>query len=399
MNIDKQFKELIKGCEDVLPTNALKEKLSLAQKEKRPLRVKLGIDASGPDVHLGFTIPLRKLKQFQDFGHTAILIIGDFTGKIGDPSGKNKTRPQLTDEQIEKNIINYKKQVFKILDKEKTIIRFNGEWLDKLSPKDIVKLTSKFTVARMLERDYFHKRYQEGIAISIHEFLYPLFQAYDSVAIEADIELGGTDQKFNLLLGRTIQEEYGMKPQVIMTMPILEGIDGIKKMSKSYGNYIGITHTPAEIFGKTMSIPDTLILKYFRMTTDISENDITDIKNRLEKGENPRNLKVELAKCIITMYYSEEEAENAENEFNRIFTKGGTPDNIPEKKLEQKKEYPFLSLLNDLDLTESNSQSRRMIKQGAVKINGQRIDDANYIYIAKKDDIIQVGKRKFIKII
>ena len=399
MNIDKQFKELIKGCEDVLPANALKEKLLLAQKEKRPLKVKLGIDASGPDVHLGFTIPLRKLKQFQDFGHTAMLIIGDFTGKIGDPSGKNKTRPQLTDEQIEKNIINYKKQVFKILDKEKTIIRFNGEWLDKLSPKDIVKLTSKFTVARMLERDYFHKRYQEGISISIHEFLYPLFQAYDSVAIEADIELGGTDQKFNLLLGRTIQEEYNIKPQVIMTMPILEGIDGIRKMSKSYGNYIGIIHTPAEMFGKTMSIPDTLILKYFIMTTDISENDITNIKNRLDKGENPRNLKVELAKCIITMYHSEEAAKNAEDEFNRIFKKGGTPDNIPEKKLEQEKEYPFLSLLNDLDLTESNSESRRMIKQGAVKINGKRIDDANYIYIAKKDDIIQVGKRKFIKII
>ncbi len=399
MNIDKQLKELIKGCEDVLPANGLKDKLLLAQKEKRPLRVKLGIDASGPDVHLGFTIPLRKLKQFQDFGHTAILIIGDFTGKIGDPSGKNKTRPQLSDEQIEKNIINYKKQVFKILDKEKTIIKFNGEWLDRLSPKDIVKLTSKFTVARMLERDYFHKRYQEGIAISIHEFLYPLFQAYDSVAIEADVELGGTDQKFNLLLGRTIQEEYNQKPQVIMTMPILEGIDGIKKMSKSYGNYIGITHTPGEIFGKTMSIPDTLILKYFIMTTDMLENDITDIKNRLDKGENPRNLKVELAKCIITMYHSKEAAENAENEFNRIFKKGGTPDNVPEKKLEQEKEYPFLSLLNDLDLTESNSESRRMIKQGAVKINGQRIDNANYIYIAKKDDIIQVGKRKFIKII
>ncbi len=399
MDINIQLKELIKGCEDVLPENGLRDKLLLAQKEKRPLKIKLGIDASGPDVHLGFTIPLRKLKQFQDFGHTAILIIGDFTGKIGDPSGKNKTRPQLSDEQIEKNIINYKKQVFKILDKDKTIIKFNGEWLDKLSPKDIVKLTSKFTVARMLERDYFHKRYQEGIAISIHEFLYPLFQAYDSVAIKADVELGGTDQKFNLLLGRTIQEEYGIKPQVIMTMPILEGIDGTKKMSKSYGNYIGITHTPAEIFGKTMSIPDTLILKYFIMTTDMSENDIENIKNRLEKSENPRNLKVELAKYLIAMYHSENDAKNAEEEFNRIFKKGGTPDNIPEKKLKQGMEYPFLSLLNDLNLTESNSESRRMIKQGAVKINGQRIDDANYIYIAKKDDIIQVGKRKFIKII
>ena len=398
MNIDKQIEILVRDCEEVLPENELKSRLIESDKEKRPLRVKLGIDASGPDVHLGFTIPLRKLRKFQELGHTAILIIGDFTGKIGDPTGRNVTRPQLTDEEINENIRNYKKQVFKILDPEKSEIRFNSEWLDIMKPQDIVTLCSKFTVARMLERDYFSQRYKEGISISIHEFLYPLFQAYDSVAIKADVELGGTDQTFNLLLGRSIQEEYGVKPQIIMTMPILEGIDGTRKMSKSFGNYIGITQTPKEIFGRTMSIPDELIIKYFRLTTDVDDKFLSDAEEKLNNGENPRNIKVALAKTIISMYSSNEQADQAEEEFNRIFRGGGIPDNIKEYKLEMNKDYPLLSLLKELHMTDSNSMSRRMIEQGAVKINQEKIIDINMAYKPSNNDIIQVGKRKFIKI-
>lgn len=397
MNIKEQIQLLSRGCADILPENGLEEKLLLSEKEKRPLRVKLGIDASGPDIHLGFSIPLRKLAQFQKLGHQAVLIFGDFTGKIGDPTGKNKTRPQLTNEMIQENLKNYKKQVFKILDPEKTEIRFNGEWLDKLTPYEIVGLTSKFTVARMLERDYFHKRYTEGEAISIHEFLYPLFQAYDSVAIKADIELGGTDQTFNLLLGRIIQEEYGVVPQLSMTMPLLEGLDGTRKMSKSYGNYIGIMEAPKEIFGKTMSIPDELILKYFTLTTDIEQKALDEMKKRLDGGENPRNLKVELAKTLIEMYHDRESAVQAEEEFNRIFKKGGYPDDMPEQKIEIK-EYEILELLKILKMTSSNSESRRLIDQGGVKINGEKIENVFAKVTPSKDDVLQVGKKKFIKI-
>lgn len=399
MDIKEQIRVLSRGCEEILPEGELEKKLTQSHERKKPLRVKLGIDASGPDVHLGFTIPLRKMAQFQQMGHEAILIIGDFTGKIGDPTGRNKTRPQLTDEEIASNIAYYKKQVFKILDPEKTVIRYNGEWLDKLKPQDVVALTSKFTVARMLERDYFAIRYKEGVSISIHEFLYPLFQAYDSVAVKADIELGGTDQTFNLLLGRTIQEEYGVKPQVIITMPILEGIDGTRKMSKSYGNYIGITQSPKEIFGRTMSIPDELIVKYFTLVTDIDEKAIADIDNKIKSGENPRNFKVLLAKTIISMYHSDSEAKTAEDEFNRIFQQGGTPDDIPETKINGNEEFPFLAFLKDIGMTDSNSMSRRMIQQGAVKLNNEKISDTGFIYKPENNDIIQVGKRKFIKII
>lgn len=398
MDIKEQIKLLSRGCADILPENGLEEKLRIAEKEKRPLRVKLGIDASGPDIHLGFSIPLRKLAQFQKLGHQAILIFGDFTGKIGDPTGKNKTRPQLTDEMIQENLRNYKIQVFKILDPEKTEIRFNSEWLDKLTPYEIVNLTSKFTVARMLERDYFHKRYTDGESISIHEFLYPLFQAYDSVAIKADIELGGTDQTFNLLLGRIIQEEYGVKPQLTMTMPLLEGLDGTRKMSKSYGNYIGIMEEPKEIFGKTMSIPDELILKYYTLTTDIPQEALEIISKRLESGENPRNIKVELAKTLIEMYHDRDSAENAEQEFNRIFKKGGYPDDMPEMAIE-KREYEILELLKTLNMTSSNSESRRLIDQGGVKINGEKIGDVFAKITPGEGDVLQVGKKKFIKII
>jgi len=398
MNIEKQMEILSRGTVDILPENALKEKLVTAEKEKRPLRVKLGIDPSSPYIHLGFTIPLRKLRSFQDFGHTAVLIIGDFTGRIGDPTGKNKTRPQLTDEDIKNNMETYKDQVFKILDRDKTEIRYNGEWSDKMTPQDVVKLTSKCTVARMLERDYFSERYKSGVPISIHEFLYPLFQAYDSVAVKADVEIGGTDQTFNFLLGRIIQEEYECAPQVIMTMPLLEGIDGVRKMSKSYGNHIGITDSPKEMFGKTMSIPDNLIIKYFTLATDLDMKEIERLDNSIKAGENPKNAKVLLAKKIIEMYHSKEDAENAEEEFNRIFKDKGLPDEMAEISLDYQTEYKMVSLLTEIKLTKSNSDARRLLLQGGVKINQQTVNDVNMLYKPSKGDVIQVGKKNFIRI-
>ncbi len=398
-NLKEILSELSRGCVDILPEGELEKKLLISEKENRPLRVKLGIDASGPYIHLGFTIPLRKLKKFQEFGHTAVLIFGDFTGKIGDPTGKNKTRPQLSDEEIKENLKNYKEQVFKILDPQKTEIRLNGEWSDKLSPQDIIKLSSKMTVARMLERDYFEQRYKSGIPISLHEFLYPLFQAYDSVAVKADIELGGTDQKFNLLLGREIQEEYGIPGQVIMTLPLLEGIDGTRKMSKSYDNYVGITENPTQIFGKLMSIPDNLITKYMLLTTDIPEDMIKKYEMEMKDGKNPKDYKVILAKTIVQMYYSKEESERCEEEFNRIFKEKGIPDNIPLIKVSpEDKDIKITNFLKKYELTESTSEASRIIKGKGLKINNVVIDDFNYQYTPKKGDIIQVGKKKFAKV-
>ena len=399
MNIQKQIDILSKGTVDILPKNGLKEKILKSQKTNKPLIVKLGIDASGPEIHLGFSIPLRKLRLFQDFGHIALLIFGDFTGKIGDPTGKNKTRPQLTDEDVQKNLANYKEQVFKILIEDKTEIRLNGEWLENLKPDEIVKLASNLTVARMLERDYFSERYNSGVPISIHEFLYPLFQAYDSVAVKSDIELGGTDQKFNLLLGREIQEAYGLEPQIIMTMPLLEGTDGVRKMSKSYGNYIGITHSPKEIFGKTMSIPDNLIVKYMTLATNMSAEEVKTIAKSIKAGENPKNFKVLLAKEIITLYYSKESADMAEAEFNRIFKEKGLPNEVEEKSLDKSKEHKLTILLKDLGLVKSSSEASRLIKQGGVKINQISVIDFNFLYRPKSGDILQVGKKKFVKII
>ncbi len=398
-NIKEIIFELSKGCVDILPEGELEKKVLLAKKENRPLRVKLGIDASGPYIHLGFTIPLRKLKKFQEFGHTAVLIFGDFTGKIGDPTGKNKTRPQLTDEDIKENLKNYKTQVFKILDPKKTEIRLNGEWSDKLTPQDIIKLSSKMTVARMLERDYFENRYKHKIPISLHEFLYPLFQAYDSVAVKADIELGGTDQKFNLLLGREIQQEYGQEGQIIMTTPLLEGIDGTRKMSKSYDNYVGITEKPSEIFGKLMSIPDSLIIKYMLLTTDIPQKDIDSYKDEMENGKNPKEYKMILAKKIVSMYYSENESLRCEKEFNRIFKEKGLPDFIPSIKVSSEdSSIKITQFLKKYNLTESTSQASRLIQGKGVKINDNLVENFDFVYTPKKGDVIQVGKKRFVKI-
>ncbi len=401
MDINKEFerqKKILKeGTVDILPSDQFDEKLKKSIEKNKPLRIKLGIDASGPYIHLGFAVVLRKLRQFQDLGHIAVLIFGDFTGKIGDPSGRSKTRPQLTDEDVQRNLQNYKEQCFKILDPEKTEIHLNGEWFDKMTAVDVVKLAATHTVSRMLERDYFEKRFKEGAPIYLHEFLYPLFQGYDSVMIDADVELGGTDQTFNLLVGRDLQEWAGKEPQVIMTLPLLEGLDGKQKMSKSYGNFIGITENPKDMFGKVMSIPDNLIVKYYQLTLFPGEEKIKEIEDRIEKGENPRNIKFELAKDIVALYHGKDTAEKAAEEFDRIFKKKGLPDNIPEYKLEEQEK--ILDILKKNGLISSNSEGRRIITQGGLKIDNETIKDPFIILQpTDKEIIIQLGKRRFLKV-
>ncbi len=396
--VKEQLEILKEGTVDILPEGEFEKKLKKSIETGKPLRVKLGIDASGPYIHLGFAVVLRKLRQFQELGHTAVLIFGDFTGKIGDPSGRSKTRPQLTDEDVQRNLANYKEQCFKILIPEKTEIHLNGEWFDRMTAADVVRMAATHTVSRMLERDYFEKRFKEGNPIFLHEFLYPLFQGYDSVMVDADIELGGTDQTFNLLVGRDMQEWAGKEPQVIMTLPLLEGLDGKQKMSKSYGNYIGITESPSEMFGKVMSIPDELIVKYYQLTLFPGKEKIDEIKSRLEKGENPRDLKFELAKGIVELYHGKEAAEKAGEEFNRVFKKKGLPDDIPVYKLTEKKRV--LDILRESGLIKTNSEGRRIIQQGGLKINGNvEKDPLIEIDIPEEEIIIQLGKRRFLKIV
>ncbi|MEO0115724.1 MAG: tyrosine--tRNA ligase, partial [candidate division WOR-3 bacterium] len=337
MDLSETLNLLKQRTNQIVTETELLQKLQTAQREKRPLKVKLGIDASGPDIHLGFAVVLRKLRQFQDLGHTAVLIVGDFTGKIGDPTGRSKTRPQLNDEQIKKNIEHYKEQIFKILIPERTEFRYNSEWSNALTSQDLINIAAKYTVARIIERDDFASRLKQGIPIYLHEILYPLFQGYDSVAVKADIELGGADQYWNLLVGRELQREFGQEPQVIITMPLLEGTDGKLKMSKSYNNYIGIAEPPNEIYGKTMSIPDTMILKYFQLATDYTDSEIRAIEKRLAEGENPKNLKSLLAKEIVKMYHSAEAAELAEKEFEKVFRHKLVPSEIPEFVLKEPK--------------------------------------------------------------
>lgn len=366
--------------------------------QNRPLRVKLGIDASGPDIHLGFAVVLRKLRQFQERGDIAVLIVGDFTGKIGDPSGVLKTRPQLSDEDIKRNIANYKEQVFKILREDKTEFRYNSEWNAKLTAGELIKLASKATVAQLLVRDDFQKRYKNSNPIALHEFLYPLFQAYDSVAVNADIELGGTDQTFNLLLGRDMQREFRKSPQVCITLPLLEGLDGVRKMSKSYKNYIGITEPPREIYGKIMSIPDSLILRYFRLCTNYSDEEIKKIERALKEGMNPMDMKAKLAYEIVKMYHSEREARIAQEEFNHIFRKGELPEKIPIYQIKDKKIW-IVKLLSDSGLTKTRNEARRLIQQGGVKIDNETVKDTNAEIQINKEMVLKVGKRRFLKII
>lgn len=397
--IKEQLEIIKRGTSEIIPEKELIKKLEKSRNENKPLNIKLGCDPTRPDLHLGHSVVLRKLAQFQELGHTAILIIGDFTAMIGDPSGRNATRPPLTFEEAQENAKSYWEQAKKILDPEKTTIVHNSDWLQKMSFEDVIKLASKYTVARMLERDDFTKRFQGGVPISMHELLYPLAQAQDSVAIKSDVELGGTDQKFNLLVGRDIQRENNIEPQVILTMPLLVGTDGVEKMSKSYGNYIGIDDSPKDIYGKSLSIPDSLIYTYFELGTDVDENELKEIKNMLDNPiTNPRDIKRALARKFVEMYHSAEAANNAEAEFDKIFINKGIPDEIPELKLENN-EIDIIDLIMLAEFAPSKGEARRLVMQGGVSIDGYKVDDPKTITKLEDGNVIKVGKRKFAKII
>ena len=393
--IKEQIAELTRGTDEVLPEDGLEAKL----KEGRPLVVKAGFDPTAPDLHIGHTVLINKMRQFQQLGHEVVFLIGDFTGMIGDPSGKNATRPPLSTEEIKANAETYEKQIFKILDPDKTRVEFNSTWMGDMDAAGLIKLAARHTVARMLERDDFNKRYTGGQPISIHEFLYPLVQGYDSVALKADVELGGTDQKFNLLVGRQLQQDYGQAPQIVMTTPLLEGLDGVQKMSKSLGNYIGITESPGEMFGKIMSISDDLMWRYFEVLSFRSLDDINGLKKAVEDGKNPRDAKFELGREIVARFHSEADAEAAQQEFVSRFQKGAMPDEIPEVELAcDDGSMGIAHLLKGAGLVSSTSEAFRMIKQGAVKIDGQLVEDRSLQLEKGSAGIYQVGKRRFARV-
>jgi tyrosyl-tRNA synthetase len=395
MAIEKSLEIIRRGTEEILLEDDLMERL----KSGKPLRIKAGFDPTAPDLHLGHTVLLNKLRQFQDLGHEILFLIGDFTGMIGDPSGKNETRPPLSREQVNQNAETYRKQVFKVLDPNKTQVVFNSEWMDKLSAVDLIKLASTHTVARMLERDDFNKRYHSNQPIAIHEFLYPLVQGYDSVAMRADIELGGTDQKFNLLMGRELQKHYGQKPQVVITMPLLVGLDGVKKMSKSLGNYIGIDESPQEIFGKIMSLSDETMWLYFNLVSFKSIAEIQGYKDEVSQGKNPRDIKFLLAEEVVERFHHRDAGIQARENFIAQFQKGVIPDDMPELTIHVGIEgMPIASLIKVAGLTTSTSEALRMIDQGAVKIDGEKVSERNLVLENGKTMVIQVGKRRFAKI-
>lgn len=394
---EEQLKTIKSGAAQIVPEADLLKKLQ----QNRPLRVKLGVDPTAPDLHLGHAVPLRKLRQFQDFGHTVVLIIGDFTAQIGDPSGRNTTRPPLTAEQVKEHAQTYITQAYRILDPDKTELRFNSEWLGAMNFGDLLKVASQFTIARILERDDFAKRYAEQKPISLHEFLYPMAQAYDSVAIQADIELGGTDQLFNLLAGRELMEKNGMEPQVCLTLPLLEGTDGVAKMSKSYGNYIGLTDEPSEMFGKVMSIPDELIVKYYRLATALPVDEVDAIERSLTDGTgHPNKIKRRLGREIVALYYDEAAAQEAEQAFDLVFKEHQIPDDIPSFDFNLEGEVYLPKVLVDAGLAPSASEGRRLIDGGGVKIEGESLIAHTYNLDAAvlKDKVVQVGKRKFARI-
>tara|TARA_S200000501_G_scaffold124809_1_gene117815 strand:+ start:491 stop:1705 length:1215 start_codon:yes stop_codon:yes gene_type:complete len=396
--ISEQIDLISRGTEEIISLDNLEKKITLSFKSKIPLNIKLGCDPSRPDLHIGHSVVLNKLRDFQDLGHSAILVIGDFTALIGDPSGRNKTRPKLSIDDVEKYSKTYIDQASKILDIKKLNIMKNAQWLGKMNFYDIINLSSNYTVARMLERDDFEKRYNNQIPISIHEFLYPLAQAMDSVKLNADVELGGTDQKFNLLVGRDLQKDYNQDPQIVITSPILEGTDGKKKMSKSYDNYIGITQSPSEIYGRTMSIPDNLIFSYFKLATRADENELIEIKNQLNDDKtNPRDLKRKLARKLITIYYDEGKSIEAQNEFDDIFIRSETPKNIDEWKIKDNQNN-ILIIMIDSGLIKSKGEGKRLINQGAVSIDGEKINDINFTINDNSEVVLKVGKRKFLKI-
>jgi tyrosyl-tRNA synthetase len=390
-SIEAALAEIKRGVEELIPEDELIAKL----KEGRPLRIKLGADPTAPDIHLGHTVIFNKLRAFQELGHEVTFLIGDFTAMVGDPSGKNSTRPPLSREDVLKNAETYKEQVFKILDPAKTQIRFNSEWLSELGAEGMIRLASNQTVARMLERDDFKKRYAGGQPIAIHEFMYPLLQGHDSVALESDVELGGTDQKFNLLMGRELQKAAGQKPQTVLMMPLLVGLDGVKKMSKSAHNYIGISEAPSEMFGKIMSISDDLMWSYYELLSFRPLEDVAELKAGVDAGKNPRDVKVLLAKEIIARFHSEADAEAAEQEFVNRFAKNQVPDDMPEFEFEAG--LPIANVLKEAGLVNSTSDAMRMIKQGAAKLEGEKIEDSKFIPEAGTA-VYQVGKRKFARI-
>ena len=395
-SISKQLEELRRGATEILVEDELEQRLGSG----RPLRVKVGFDPTAPDLHLGHTVLLNKMRQFQEFGHEIIFLIGDFTGMIGDPTGKTATRPPLTPEEVSANAKTYESQVYKILDPERTRLEFNSRWMADLTADDLIQLAAKHTVARMLERDDFRKRYQSGKAIAIHEFLYPLVQGYDSVALEADVELGGTDQKFNLLVGRQLQQAYGQPPQVVLTMPLLEGLDGTNKMSKSLGNTIGITEPPGEMFGKLMSISDDLMWRYFDLLSFRSIDEIQGFKQQVADGENPRDVKYRLAEELVTRFHDQDAAAKAQRDFIERHRHGQAPDEMAERELSSAE--PALGIahiLRDVGLTSSTSEAFRMIKQGAVRIDNERVDNPKMTIEADgTSKVYQVGKRKFARI-
>ena len=397
--LSRQLDLILRGTVEVIQQMELEAKLTRSLKENRPLRVKAGFDPTAPDLHLGHTVLIHKLKHFQDLGHQVLFLIGDFTGMIGDPTGKSATRPPLTRDEVIENARTYEQQIFKILDPEKTLVMFNSSWMGEMNAADLIQLAARHTVARMLERDDFDKRYKSGQPIAIHEFLYPLIQGYDSVAMRADVELGGTDQKFNLLVGRELQKQYGQEPQVVLTMPILEGLDGVQKMSKSLQNYIGI-HEPAnEMFGKIMSISDELMWRYFELLSFKPLTEIQKYKTDIATGKNPRDVKFDLAMEIIARFHDQHAAESAKQDFIERFQKGNIPDEMPEVTVKSSQGFIMLAnLLKEANLVASTSEARKMIEQGAVRIDQERVSDAKLMIKADSSHIYQVGKRRFAKV-
>lgn len=403
LEVERQLAIIRRGVMEIIPEEELRRKLERFVVTGQPLKVKLGLDPSAPDIHIGHTVVLQKMRQFQELGHTIQLLIGDYTGRIGDPTGKSETRKQLTEEQVKVNAQSYVEQFGKVLDSSRIIVHYNSTWLAPLTFENVLELAAKTTVARMLERDDFQKRYHHNLPISVHEFFYPLMQGYDSVALECDVELGGTDQKFNLLMGRNLQKEYGQEQQVIITMPLLEGLDGVQKMSKSLGNYIGINEAPNEIYGKSMSVPDELMLRYYELATDISSEELEALRSGIADGSvHPRDAKMNLAKTFVRMFHGEEAAQEAENHFKTVFQQRALPTDLPEVTVDlsayENGEANIVNLAFDLKLSDSKGDARRMVQQGAVKVNEEKVDDINQSVKLTDGMVVQVGKRKFAKV-
>lgn len=400
---ERQFEVISRGVVEIVPEEDLKQKIAGSLLTGKPLKVKLGLDPSAPDIHVGHTVVLHKLRQFQELGHEVQLIIGDFTGRIGDPTGKSETRKQLSEEDVQRNAETYQTQIFKILNPAQTTVHYNSHWLNKLNFADVVQLAAKVTVARILERDDFTKRYTNGQPIGVHEFFYPLMQGYDSVELDSDVELGGTDQKFNLLMGRTLQKEFGQKQQAAITLPLIAGLDGVQKMSKSLGNYIGIDEAPNEMYGKAMSVPDELMVKYFELATDLSDEELGSLKAGLEHGSvHPRDAKMKLAYTFVKMYHGESPAEEAKRHFVTVFQQKALPDEIEDAELARSElndgEIRIVQLLVSTGLQASNGEAKRSVSQGAVKLNEEKVTDPNGVVRLEGGEVLQVGKRKFVKI-